>query len=79
MTLYSKNNCSISTKYKGDMECYYSKKIDHTTWNYIFHFNDILKGKYKYKPHVANVVVIEDPPYANSGDELTEERAFYMF
>jgi hypothetical protein len=28
--LYSRNNHSISTKDKGEMECYYCKKMGHT-------------------------------------------------
>jgi hypothetical protein len=45
MELYSRNNRSRSTKYKGEVKCYYCKKMGHTTWNCIFQANDILKGK----------------------------------
>jgi hypothetical protein len=61
------------------MECYYCKKMGHTTWNCRFQANDVLKGKLKDKPHVVNVAIIEDPPDVDSGDDLTEERTFYAF
>jgi hypothetical protein len=33
MALYSRNNHSRSVKDKGEVECYYCKKMGHTTWN----------------------------------------------
>jgi hypothetical protein len=79
MTLYLRNNRSRSAKDNGEMECYYCKKMGHTAWNCRFRANDILKGKAKDKPHVANVAIIEDPPDVNNGDDPIEERAFYAF
>jgi hypothetical protein len=53
--------------------------MGHTAWNCRFQANDVLKGKLKDKPHVVNVAIVEDPPDVDSGDDLTEERAFYAF
>ena len=79
MALYSRNNRSKSAKDKGEMECYYCTKMGHTAWNCRFRTNDVIKGKVKFKRHVANVPIIEDPLDVDNGDDLIEERAFYAF
>jgi hypothetical protein len=59
MALYLRYDHSRSTKDKGEMECYYCKKMDHTTWNCRFQDNDIFQGKFKVKPHVVNVAMLK--------------------
>ena len=34
---------------KEDIKCYYCRKTGHTTWNYKFRANDLLKGEIKDK------------------------------
>ena len=41
--------------------------------------NDVLKGKFKEKSHSTNAAIMEEPPNNESGDDITEERAFYTF
>jgi hypothetical protein len=65
IALYTKYNLKRSTKDKGEMKlCYYSKKMSHMASNY-----NVPKVKLMDKPHVANIVVVEDPPHANNGDD----------
>jgi hypothetical protein len=78
-SLYPRYNCSKLAKDKWELECHYCKKRGHIAWHCSFQANDVLKGKLKYKPHVANIVVVEDSSYANSGDDLTKEMTFYAF
>ena len=40
--------------------------------------NDVLKGKLKDKPRVANIAIVEDPPDANNGDDLTKEPLVFV-
>jgi hypothetical protein len=44
--------------------------MGHTTQNRRFQANDVLKGNLKDKSHVVNVVIVEDPPNVESGDDL---------
>jgi hypothetical protein len=39
---------AIIAEDKGDMAWYYCRKMGHTTWNYRFLANDVLKGKVKH-------------------------------
>jgi hypothetical protein len=78
MALYSRNNCSRSTKDKGEIECYHCKKMGHTAWNCRFRANDSLKGKVKDRLHVANATNVVDQSDADNGDDFTEEREFYV-
>lgn len=62
------------------MECSYQyKKMRHTTWNRRFQANVVLNGKLRDKTHVANVVVVEDPPYVDNGNDLVEEMSLMYF
>jgi hypothetical protein len=79
LAFYARNNPNRSTKDKEEIECHYCKKLGHTTWNCRQRANDVLKGKFKDKQHIASVVVIEDPSYVDSGEESTEEKGFYAF
>lgn len=79
-TLYWRCNHKKSTKDKGEMECSYQyKKMRHTTWNRRFQANVVLNGKLRDKTHVANVVVVEDPPYVDNGNDLVEEMSLMYF
>jgi len=79
MILYSRTNINRWSKDKRDMECYYCKKMSHTSWNYRSQSNNILKGKFKDIVHVTNETIVEDRLDADSGHEFTEEREFYAF
>jgi hypothetical protein len=78
MALYSRNNRSRSTKDKGEIECYHCKKMGHTTWNYKFRANDVLKGKVKDRLHVANATIVEDPSDADSGDDFRNSMSSHI-
>ena len=71
-TSYSRYNHNKSAKDKGEMECYYCKKMGHTTWKCVFWVYEVLTRKLKGKPHVASVAIFEDLLNVDNGDELTE-------
>ena len=79
MALYSRYNRNRSNKEKGEIECYYCKKMGHTTWNCRFRANDVLKGKVKDKSHSANAAIMEEPPDEGSGDDISDELAAFAF
>ena len=39
----------------------------------------VVKGKVKYRQHIASVAMIEDPSGLDGGEESTEEKRFYAF
>ena len=68
---FTQNTIRADQPKTGEIKSYYCKNIYHTAWNCKFQANDVLKGK--YKSHSANVVIIEEPPDTESGDDFTEE------
>jgi hypothetical protein len=53
--------------------------MGHLTWNCRFLANDVPKEKFKDRPHITNVAIVEYPLDVDSSDDLTKEREFYTF
>ena len=64
--LWTKTRMREKNANKGDIECYYCRKIGHIAWNCRSHDSDVLKGK-----ESANITT--DEYQLNSDDEFNEE------